>query len=89
MKHIICYSGGVESALATIEVARKFGTKDMVLLNHDISPDAEEPDIKRYKQDIADYFFGDDLELISNSEQPSISYPFLKPQAGTKNEDRN
>jgi hypothetical protein len=55
VKHIICYSGGVESALATIEVARKFGTKNMVLLNHDISPDAEEPDIKQYKQDIADY----------------------------------
>lgn len=55
MKHIVCYSGGVESALAAIEVVRRYGREDVVLLNHDISPDAEDADIKQYKQDIADY----------------------------------
>lgn len=36
MKHIICYSGGHSSALVAIEVARKYGAGDVVLLNHDI-----------------------------------------------------
>lgn len=35
MKHIVCYSGGVESALAAIEVARLYRREDVVLLNHD------------------------------------------------------
>ena len=36
MTHIICYSGGHSSAIAAIEVARRFGTDDLVLLNHDM-----------------------------------------------------
>lgn len=55
MKHIVCYSGGHSSALVAIEVARKFGTEDLVLLNHDINPGVEEQDIKRFKQEVADY----------------------------------
>lgn len=54
-KHIVCYSGGHSSALVAIEVARKFGTDDLILLNHDINPRVEEADIKRFKQEVADY----------------------------------
>lgn len=55
MKNIICYSGGHSSALVAIEVARKFGTSDMVLLNHDMHASVEHADIKRFKQEVADY----------------------------------
>lgn len=55
MKHIICYSGGHSSALVAIEVARKYGTNDLILLNHDINPSVEEQDIKRFKKEVSDY----------------------------------
>ena len=53
MKHIICYSGGHSSALVAIEVYRRYG--DVVLLNHDIHPSVESQDIKRFKQEVADF----------------------------------
>ena len=37
MKHIVCYSGGHSSALVAVEVVRKFGKENVVLLNHDIN----------------------------------------------------
>ncbi len=55
MLHVVCYSGGIESALSTIEVVRKYGKQNVILLNHDICPEAEDQDIKQYKKDIADY----------------------------------
>ena len=55
MKHVICYSGGHSSALVAIEVARKFGTADLVLLNHDINLNVESADIKRFKKEVAEY----------------------------------
>lgn len=55
MKHIICYSGGHSSALVAIEVVRKFGKDDVVLLNHDISSLSEDADIKRFKDEVASY----------------------------------
>lgn len=55
MKHIVCYSGGHSSALVAIEVCRKFGSEDVILLNHDIAPDREDEDIKRFKQEVANY----------------------------------
>jgi hypothetical protein len=55
MKHIICYSGGHSSALVAIEVTRKFGKENVILLNHDINPNVESKDIKRFKQEVADY----------------------------------
>lgn len=55
MKHIVCYSGGHGSALAGIEVARKYGAENTILLNHDINASVEGPDIKRFKQEVADY----------------------------------
>lgn len=55
MKHIVCYSGGHSSALVAIEVVRKYGNSDVVLLNHDIHPSKEHADIKRFKREVAEY----------------------------------
>jgi hypothetical protein len=55
MKHVVCYSGGHESAIAAIETVEKYGYKDVILLNHDICERSEDPDIKRFKREVADY----------------------------------
>lgn len=54
-KHIVCHSGGHSSALVAIEVARRFGPENTILLNHDIHFTVESPDIKRFKREVADY----------------------------------
>lgn len=54
-KHICCYSGGHSSALVAIEVARKYGTESLFLVNHDIHPNVEAEDIKRFKREVAAY----------------------------------
>lgn len=48
MKHLVCYSGGHSSALVAIEVVRKFGKENVILLNHDIKSTSEGEDIKRF-----------------------------------------
>ena len=48
MKYIVCYSGGHSSALVAIEAVRKYGKEDVILLNHNISPEVEHKDIKRF-----------------------------------------
>lgn len=53
--HIVCYSGGHSSALVAIEVVRKFGKDNVVLLNHDISSWVENADIKRFKRGVSEY----------------------------------
>lgn len=53
--HIVCYSGGHSSAIVAIEVARRFGSENVVLLNHDISSWVESADIKRFKSQVANY----------------------------------
>jgi 3'-phosphoadenosine 5'-phosphosulfate sulfotransferase (PAPS reductase)/FAD synthetase len=55
IKHIVCYSGGHSSALVALNVAKRYGTADLILLNHDISSFVEHQDIKRFKQEVADY----------------------------------
>jgi len=55
MKHIICYSGGHASALVAIAVVQKYGTEDVVLVNHDICGNVEDEDIKRFKREVAHY----------------------------------
>jgi len=55
LKHVICYSGGHSSALVAIEVVRKYGKENVILLNHDINSRVENQDIKRFKQEVADY----------------------------------
>lgn len=60
MKYIVCYSGGESSAKSAIICAKKYGKENIVLLNHDIANDLdgneiEHHDIKRFKQEVADY----------------------------------
>lgn len=55
MKHIVCYSGGHSSGLVAIEVTRRYGKENVILLNHDISDRVEEQDIKRFKREVANY----------------------------------
>jgi hypothetical protein len=55
MYHIVCFSGGHSSAVTAIEVARKYGKDNTILLNHNISPKNEAQDIKRFKKEVADY----------------------------------
>lgn len=55
MKHVVCYSGGHSSALVAIEVVRKFGPEDVILLNHDMHFTVEDADIKRFKREVAEY----------------------------------
>lgn len=54
-KYVVCYSGGHSSALVAIEAVRKVGKENVILLNHDISIEVEDRDIKRFKQEVADY----------------------------------
>lgn len=72
MKNIVCYSGGHSSALVAIESVRKYGRDNTILLNHDISSHVEHKDIKRFKQEVADYL-GLEIEYANmpNYEQMS------------------
>lgn len=54
-KHIICYSGGHSSAIVAIEVVKLFGKENVILLNHNINPRFEDKDIKRFKNEVANY----------------------------------
>lgn len=54
-KHIVCYSGGHSSALVALEVFRRYGKENLVLLNHDINSGVESADIKRFKREVAEY----------------------------------
>ncbi|END6099782.1 hypothetical protein ABMR34_000530 [Yersinia enterocolitica] len=54
-KHVVLYSGGHSSAIVSIEVARKFGAENVILLNHNINPSIEDADIKRFKHEVARY----------------------------------
>jgi hypothetical protein len=53
--HIVCYSGGESSAMTAIEVVRKFGRDDVILVNHDMHFSVEDVDIKRFKREVAEY----------------------------------
>ena len=61
MTHIVCLSGGESSAIVAIEVCRKFGIDDVVLLNHDISSKVEDADVKRFKKEISNFDLYRDL----------------------------
>lgn len=54
MQHIVCYSGGHSSALVALDVANRYGTKNLVLLNHDMHFSVEHADIKRFKREVAE-----------------------------------
>lgn len=54
-KHIVCYSGGHSSALVAIEVSRRHGVENTILLNHDMHFTVEDADVKRFKGEVAAY----------------------------------
>ena len=54
-KNVVCFSGGHSSALVAIETVKKFGKENVILLNHDLSLEVEDIDIKRFKNEVADY----------------------------------
>lgn len=54
-KFIVCYSGGHASALCAIECVRRYGKENVILLNHNISSEVENADIKRFKDEVAEY----------------------------------
>lgn len=54
-KYVVCYSGGHSSSLVAIETVKKYGKENVILLNHDISSKVEDADIKRFKNEIAEY----------------------------------
>lgn len=67
MKHVVCYSGGHSSGLTAIEVVRRYGYENVILMNHDIIETSESADIKRFKREVAAY-----LELpITFANMPS------------------
>lgn len=55
MKHIVCYSGGHSSAIAAVEVVRKYGKENVILLNHDLCSRSEDADVKRFKREVSNY----------------------------------
>nr|WP_210424344.1 hypothetical protein [Citrobacter freundii] len=55
MKHVVLHSGGHASALVAIEVARKYGTENMILLTHNITGIVEDSDIKRFRDEVAGF----------------------------------
>jgi len=55
MKHIILFSGGHSSAITAIKVVEKYGKENCILLNHDISSNVEDGDIKRFKNEVSRY----------------------------------
>lgn len=72
MKHIVCYSGGRSSGEVALEVAARFGTENMVLLNHDINPEIELLDVKRFKKEISEYL-GLDITYASHEKWKTIT----------------
>lgn len=55
MKYVVCYSGGHSSALAAIETVRRYGRRNVILLNHNISSKVEHSKIKKFKHEVAEY----------------------------------
>ncbi|MFG0231793.1 hypothetical protein [Achromobacter sp. 413638] len=52
-KHVVCHSGGHSSALVAVEVVRRYGKENVVLVNHDLPFWTEHADIKRFKVEVA------------------------------------
>lgn len=76
-KHIVCYSGGHSSALVAIEVVRKYGKENVILLNHDINKRFENEDIKRFKKEVANYL---ELDITFANHENQLSNELIKNQ---------
>lgn len=55
MKYVVCYSGGHSSAIAAVETVRRYGKENVILLNHDLNPRSEDADVKRFKNEVAEF----------------------------------
>jgi len=55
IQHIVCFSGGLGSAIVAIETVRRYGAENVILLNHNISSKVEDLDIKRFKKEVSEY----------------------------------
>lgn len=55
MKYIVCFSGGHSSAISAIETVRKVGKENTILLTHHISQNVEDPDVERFRHEVAKY----------------------------------
>lgn len=64
-KHVILFSGGHSSALVAIEVARRYGAENIILLNHDINVSRELPDVKRFKLEVS-WYLGVDITYANH-----------------------
>lgn len=53
MRHVVCYSGGHSSALVAVEVVRRFGKDNVVLINHNMHFSVEDPSIKLFRAEVA------------------------------------
>lgn len=51
--YVICFSGGLSSALCAVETVKLYGKDNCILLNHDISSKVEHSSVKRFKNEIA------------------------------------
>ncbi len=58
--HIGLISGGISSAITCIEMVRRYGKDNCILLNHNITERVEDKDIKRFKEEVASYL---DMEI--------------------------
>src|ERR1700744_1452438 len=88
MKHIVCFSQGHSSGLVAIEVVRKYGKENVILINHGINTNAEESDIRRFGLQLSNYLdvpitycnYNDipDLNLIPDQFDIAIKYRAFK-----------
>ena len=51
--HIVCYSGGHSSGRVAIEVVRRYGKENVILVNHECI--LESSDVARFEQEVAAY----------------------------------
>lgn len=72
-KHIVCYSGGVSSALVGAMVINKFGRENTIFLNHVVS--AEPDDVARFEEEFAE-FHGMEITYANGDTD---RYPNLSP----------
>lgn len=83
MQHIVCYSGGHSSALVALDVAKRYGKKNLVLLNHDMHFSVEHADIKRFKRDVAEHI-GVPLTFASRKNATQDQFDVCVESSGFK-----
>lgn len=78
VKHIVCYSGGVSSALVGAMVLKKYGYKNTIWLNHVVN--AEPKDVERFEKEFAEYH----NMFITYANADESKYPGLTPYSVAK-----